>query len=90
MCLGKAMGVVEAPEKKMSLLKSYTNFDKIKYMSSWAFSGVMDKIIDGACDICPFGIMGGDKVNCLLFEYDTANNNCRRKYFKWLESEAEK
>lgn len=89
MCVGLAMGVVEASEKKMSLLKQHTNFDKIKDMSSWAFAGKMDEFIDGDCDICPFGTMKGDEQDCLLFEYNTANNNCRRKYYKWLESEAE-
>ncbi|MGN0535714.1 MAG: hypothetical protein ACI4IR_06925 [Eubacterium sp.] len=87
MCVGKAMGVVETPEKKMSLLKKHTNFDKIKDMSSWAFAGKMDEFIDGDCDICPFGVMKGDKQECLLLDYKPTT--CRRKYYKWLESEAD-
>ena len=80
MCLGKAMGVVEAPEKKMSLLKPYTKFDEIKAMT---IDEMAEFIADSQTDICDY---------CKPDETTVCGNPecCNRGIKAWLESEAEK
>lgn len=53
MCLGKAMGVTKTPEKekKTSLLKPYTNFEKIKAMD---IDEMAEFLSDCETDICSF------------------------------------
>lgn len=86
MCVGKAMGVVEAPEKKMSLLKPYTKFDEIKNMTidemAEIFANVEFNLVNEIYKA--FGI----SIN--KTELLSEHSNRTKKWKKYLESEAEK
>lgn len=87
MCLGMAGGYIEPKEeKKTTLLKRKTNFDKLKDLSVWDFAGKIDEFVQGDFDICPFSKVYGDHQICKI---NTLGWSCKQRYLRWLESEAE-
>lgn len=77
MCVGLANGgYVEPKEERVSLLKPYTRFDKIKDMTLDEMAETMEKS-------CGKG--------CPLFDdcHVKSNDECMEKIKQWLESEAE-
>jgi len=85
---GKLTESYEPPEqnKKHSLLKPYTNNDRINDMSVEEKAKKLDELVGNDCDICPFCNIMGDAQECELSEYHF--HTCEMKYQKWLESEA--
>ena len=76
----------EKIEKKISLLKPYTNNDRLNDMSVAEKAKKLDEFVNGDCDICPFSVIRGDEQDCKLSYIHFAT--CKYKYEKWLESEA--
>lgn len=86
MCLGKAQACIKQPkeEKKVSLLKPYTNYDKIKDMSVDELADFLFKVNnqDFAVDFC-------DRNYCSEVKEDSniCSGNCQNAIVKYLESE---
>lgn len=79
----------EEKSKKMSLLKPYTNRDRLNDMSSQEFAKFLlevdaqDFMVDICCEICCEGY-------CEYYskEGGSCEGNCENAIVKWLESEA--
>lgn len=82
MCLGKATGVREPEEKKMSLLKQKTNNDRINEMSVEEKAEFFSS--GDSCILCSYCNENGcEKIN------SSNPNDCINGIKQWLESEAE-
>lgn len=81
MCLGLGNGYRETEEKekneRLSLLKPYTNADKLKAMSN---DELVNIISDNGFFDCKF---------CAYHYKDTCNSECQQGFKQYLESEAE-
>lgn len=76
MCLGLATGYQKNEEKSpTSLLKPYTNFDKLKESSADEVATLLAGL---GCHICPYKDKECDHIDC------------KSAMKEWLESEVEK
>ena len=87
MCLGLAQGYIESKEKKVSLLKPYTNNDRINDMSieekaEFLYDLQNGGVIDG-CGYCEY--YRPVFPHCLSYK----ETDCVEAIKKYLESEAE-
>lgn len=76
-------------EKRQSLLKPYTNFDRIKDMSVDEMAAFLDEVNSCLCMIC-----SKERNECEFNDYyltpdEQEEDYCHKNITKWLESEAE-